>query len=428
MSFYTSGVKSTILEPTFDITNNRTEWRLPADGVYLSNMRICNLALTGSETAYNRLVGAYGVIKSISLLDGNEMLDQLLIANMWMGFKLFNKSNNSSLNVERRLALNAVGYMFDNGSISDQIIEPSVTADNSKETAKSYLSLKDVFSFFRNVDYVSTIYFRSLRIVIEYETNKVNLVTDTSHTDLKTFEDPLLIMDEVVNDAVRKANASFKGVAFLSIESDTAYIPLPTTLPASTAPVVQTENILLKGFDNKYVSRMLICFTPRTEKVLVGKANEVLANGYIGSYASINSKLQLRINGMNKLAGEGITRPNQRLAMLNDTFGNCNAVPGGNDIGMFATTDYFIYGGDDEETRTALQLQYTGTADYHGILVADRIQDLQVAFTRTLQYDEVGSADSGTTQFNDALRMTVFAEVQKAIVPRKGGGFDIRYT
>ena len=83
---------------------------------------------------------------------------------------------------------------------------------------------------------------------------------------------------------------------------------------------------------------------------------------------------------------------------------------------------------DDTDTRTALQLQYTGAADYHGSLVADRIQDLQVAFTRTLQYDEVESEASGTTQFNDALRMTVFAEVQKAIVPRKGGGFDIRYT
>ena len=43
---------------------------------------------------------------------------------------------------------------------------------------------------------------------------------------------------------------------------------------------------------------------------------------------------------------------------------------------------------DDTDTRTALQLQYTGAADYHGSLVADRMQDLQVAFTRTLQYDE----------------------------------------
>ena len=121
MSFYTSGVKSNILEPVVDITNNRTEWRIPSDTVYLSNMRICNLALTGTETAYNRLVGAYGVIKSISLMDGNETLDQLLVANVWVGFKQFNKTNSSSLNAERRLALNAVGYKYDNGgAVSEQ--------------------------------------------------------------------------------------------------------------------------------------------------------------------------------------------------------------------------------------------------------------------------------------------------------------------
>ena len=82
---------------------------------------------------------------------------------------------------------------------------------------------------------------------------------------------------------------------------------------------------------------------------------------------------------------------------------------------------------DDTDTRTALQLQYTGAADYHGSLVADRIQDLQVAFTRTLQYDELESAASGTTQFNDALRMTVFAEVQKAIVRIRGKAEDLTF-
>ena len=427
MSFYTSGVKSNILEPVVDITNNRTEWRIPSDTVYLSNIRICNLALTGTETAYNRLVGAYGVIKSISLMDGNETLDQLLVANVWIGFKQFNKTNSSSLNAERRLALNAVGYKYDNGgAVSDQIILPSAIADEEATTAKSYLSLKDVFPFLRSVDYVSTVYFKNLRIVIEYETNTVNLVTDVSGADYETCDDPLLVMDEVVNDKVRRANATFKGVTFLAMESDSAYIPLPSTLPASTVPVTQTENVLIKGFDNKYVSRMLICFTPRTEAVLVSNG-AVFASGYVGSYASIDSKLQLRINGVNKLAGEGITRPNQRLAMLNDTWGNCNAVVGGNDIGVFIA-DYLIYGGADADSIRALQKQYTGTADYHGILIADRIQDLQIAFTRTLQYDEAGASDKNTTQFNDSLKMTVFAEVQKSIVPRKGGGYDIRYA
>ena len=260
--------------------------------------------------------------------------------------------------------------------------------------------------------------------VIKYETNKTNLVTNTNH-DYTTYSDPLLVMDEVVNESVRKSNAGFKGASFLAIESDVAYIPTVTGATAGH-PKSQTENVLIKGFDNKYVSRMLVAFTPRTAGV-VKDGDAVHASGFLGSYSSINSKMQFRVNGVNRLAGDGITRPNQRLACLNDTWGNCDAVPGGNDIGVFSLDDYTLYGGANDAAKAANKLKYTGTADYHGILLASRIQDLQIQFTRDIQFDQAGNAAMNTTQFNDALRMTVFGEVQKSIVPRKGGGYDIKY-
>ena len=84
MTFYNASLKTHLVDPIYDTSKFQTEFRLQGDTVYLSNMRLLDVGCTvDSAVAYNALAGAYSVIKSIHLYDGNQLLDQLLEANIW---------------------------------------------------------------------------------------------------------------------------------------------------------------------------------------------------------------------------------------------------------------------------------------------------------------------------------------------------------
>jgi hypothetical protein len=58
MTFYNRNVKTHLIDPVNNLTNSRTEWRLPTDTVLLSNFRIANLgAVLNVQSNYNLLCG-----------------------------------------------------------------------------------------------------------------------------------------------------------------------------------------------------------------------------------------------------------------------------------------------------------------------------------------------------------------------------------
>jgi hypothetical protein len=95
MSIYSSEqVKSHILDPVYNKSMQRAEFRLPADTTILSNMRLGNIGgLVPSTRVYNSLSGALGIIESIHLYDGNVLLDQLLEAPIYNAFQNYNNNN-----------------------------------------------------------------------------------------------------------------------------------------------------------------------------------------------------------------------------------------------------------------------------------------------------------------------------------------------
>ena len=96
----------------------------------------------------------------------------------------------------------------------------------------------------------------------------------------------------------------------------------------------QQNNFLLHGFDNKKLKRLLIVNTPTETSTWVdGNKNTGYANN--ASVAGFRENTQVRVNGVNKLAGNGVgssgagaSGKNKRLAMTTDTWGDINIITG----------------------------------------------------------------------------------------------------
>jgi len=100
MSYYTDDIETHEVQAYTNSTNFRTEFRLDADKLYMSNMRLLNIGFkenTAVTRSVNRLVGAYGVIKNLSIFDDNELIDSLDNFNLWSAFSCYNKKNDDNL-------------------------------------------------------------------------------------------------------------------------------------------------------------------------------------------------------------------------------------------------------------------------------------------------------------------------------------------
>jgi len=111
MAFYTSGLKTVLIDPIFDRTNFRSEFRLHPDTVYLPQFRLLNIGVTTDtdDKEYNSLTGTYGLIRSIELLDGNQLIDKVEQSALWSGFKNYKKDNNYSMSMNSPLSANNMG-------------------------------------------------------------------------------------------------------------------------------------------------------------------------------------------------------------------------------------------------------------------------------------------------------------------------------
>ena len=342
MSFYTAGLKTHLVDAVHDNSNFRTEFRLHPDTVYLANFRIANLGChVDTKGKYNALTGTQGVIKSIHLYDGNQLLDQILQFPLWSAFTSYNTSNQRNMDMQKVLNRTDLGFTFADrddpiadGSALDPAARisprfaPEQANTTSDTTAKGWLSLKGMLPLLDASLYMPTGVFKNLRLVLQYETDAAKIVQGASTS---TTEEPLLIVDEILDPSKQKSiNSGYKGLTFMSIEHDRLYLE---ALPADS-DAVKSVTSTVSGFDNKTINRILIINTPVTASG--NNSSQVLNNNYSdrGSVAQLNQKIQLRVNGENRFARDGITRPNERLAKLTDVWGTCNSIPGSNQTNL----------------------------------------------------------------------------------------------
>lgn len=398
MSFYTSGLKTNIVDASFDKANFQSVFRFNEDTVYLCNLRLLNVGVTGTTTTYNELTGAYGVIQSISLYDGNVLLDQVLECGRWIGWSNFNKSNTQNKSINNVLSKNALGFSFQDKVVSRQASGNIEATEDT--TAKSWLSLKSVLPFLDASQVLPTNVYKNLRVVVQYTKDKDSYLKDTTGTDYKSLE-PILIADEMMDSSTKdEMMKSYKGVNFVGLEHDRVVLNAVTPTAANKNPV-QNKSFLVNGFSNKKINRMLFVNTPTQDYKSATDTNQAYSN--MGSVSQLNQKLQLRVNGMNVYPGEGITRSNQRLARLTDNWGSVNTVS--NETYQHDAANHFT----DAIGRL-------GNLDYSGInLAGRRVNELQIQYSRTGQYDDAATAVQTEKTYNQQLIINMYAEVQKTV-------------
>ena len=150
----------------------------------------------------------------------------------------------------------------------------------------------------------------------------------------------------------------------------------------------------------------------------LGADPAVKTYGHFNSPSMYQQAVQFRVNGKNKTPRDGITKPNQRLALLTDTYGDCAAVPFQN-YSRAADENYFrIAALDEQDDGNSYHCLY----DITSLHIGERIEDLQVEHKRTGLANGDDDLDS-----NKPLNVLVMAEVKKAM-SFANGSYDISYV
>tara|TARA_R100000654_G_scaffold10186_1_gene22866 strand:- start:15 stop:1346 length:1332 start_codon:yes stop_codon:yes gene_type:complete len=433
---YSGAVKNTLLDPVLDVKNGRSEFRIMNDEtnrVLLPNLRLFLGVSCANSPHYNFVAGAGGLIRNIFLMDGNVVLDQCRNANGWLAFQNylgFNDENASKFSaiqqkvigysVQGQLPANDTAAGNDDDPSSDQIYrtaQGTITNNADSFTNAGYLDLKRVLPMLSSVEGLPLSVFSSgIRIVIEYETdaNKILSNTQSASTTIR----PIISYDELTDDADKKAvESGFKGAQWDSIVHDLVVVPKATANnvsgfnpAANNSRGTQEINANVKNYRGKYLKKLLVAKNP-TETAVFKAGNVVSPMGAYASVTSINEAMNVKINGAPKLPLD-CDRPNKRLALLSDTWGNANAYPLNASFG--ADKSYNILRPFDNASSLEKQV---GVQDYFGLDIEDQVKDMQLKFVRTVE----GSAGNNSESYHSQLNLNMWGLCPKQIVVKAGG-------
>ena len=466
MSVFSSSVKSSIIDPVFT-SNTRCEFRLANRGEsYMPTLRVGNLGLTtsGNDNAYHYGMGALSVISRIQLMDGNEPLDSLRNVGNWLTFKNSLKTNSQNDNVFKRLAgghlgweTGATGELLSN---NNKVIRQEGNIDETLGT----LDLREVFPILNSISHLSTKLFKNLRVVIEYNTQQIDLINGLVGGDAFTKQIPILIVDEIIDDALAASlDKQLVTAQWQSIEHDQVSVPAVAGISAAgdiADSTIQNINLRVNGFQNKGLGRLMV------SKVYQDKVNYIYqpagGNDIVKGLAQYGSKalhkeeFNIRVNGRNVLAGRGVDSPASMAMLTADTWGevNCcpftfvesvgldckydltdsNLTPTGrpplNWTGVNETAPRILSAGGDlaadgatwTTAPTSEQGVMIGNSSWVGVGIHDRVSDMQIQLTRTGNPTSVRTAGTQATDQPissagnyQALDLHIFAEVNKSL-------------
>ncbi len=439
MSLYNANIRTRIIDPQFDRKSFKTEYRLDGvNSVYLSNMRLINMGIisnpVGNPSFCNPLLGVF-CIKSIQLFDGNKMLDQQLEASIYKAFQTYNTTNDENMSVEPFLTRTTHAYTCSGiqdvqtnkpklGDIQVQQLYGELVGTNGQlgpEGTKAWFSLKEFLPFLSSSLYLPTKVYKNLRIVINWKSPAelgLEVVVDQIR-NYETMTESSIVVDEVNEGPGKDAMVkNYKGVVFKAIERDSARVEAITGLAADEVRA-QSTSLLVNGFNNKSVERLLIVQTP-TESATWIDGNALLGGANQISVAQHKSTIQVRVNGANRIPRDGFTRKNQRLAALTDSYGPCTIVPSTNyieviDMAQFLSDGQGTQADVDQRNVQGLKAQF----DYMCCEVRGPVQELVINYGR--------SGVAGNANLNQALTINLFGEVNKAVAVANDGSYVIQY-
>jgi len=417
MAFYTNSVYTKIYNSVFDQSKYRSEFRLEADTLFLSNMRILNLGLTSTEATdkrYNLVNGVGAIIKNIYLYDGSVILDKVINFGDYSAFTAYNKSNQVNSDLAKLLSRNSLGFVYERepnnaNSASKNILiketfpnAPDIPRATQENTPMGFLNLREVFPLLKGaggLKYIHTGLFKNLRVVIEY--NIAGSVT-AGLGEVTATTMPILVADCLQDPAVAsKFLSEFKQQTWVSNEVESVVVP------ASTTVGTQSEKFRLTGALGKTVNYMLV-----QKKGVTGLSTLYDSHA---SETMVDETFQIRCNGEDVLPESGVVSSNHRLALLHDTFGVCNAHTCAAELPMY-NVGQFIEGDTNADPKRA------GRLDYFGCAINQKVGSLDLLYGR-----KISTTAGVPAKYRGAITLNVFYGIVKQIVKDGKGGYSVLY-
>jgi len=426
----------------------------------MPTLRIGNLGLSKTGATVNKYqfgAGTASVISRIRLMDGNEELDSLRNVAQWLTFKGALKSNSQNTNVFNNLSGDSQGWIYgETGELVDANTKRVRSTGDDSTTGS--LDLRECFGFLNSVSHLSTKLFPNLRVVIEYVPNSSTqlLVNSQAGADIANLKKvvPILICDEITDDAlVATLDKQLTEASWVAVETDLSNMPRAFDPAGATVATTATQrvNLRINGFQDKTVSRLMIakCYEdtaangPNVNQGAIGP-NEVKALGGYGSKALHKEKFNLRLNGRNVLAGDGLVTPAQMTMMLSDTWGALDMCPFQNTencgrdvvysnfeatpIGPRNTVGINVTVPSARSTAPGAGLPQQGywisNSAWIGVPIQERVSDLQIDLERVATFSEGTSSSAGNYQ---SMNLVIFGEVAKGMSV-SGGSYRIFYA
>ena len=417
MSFYTDQVKSVIVDAQFNQSLYRSEFRLDIPNtMYSSDLRVHGLGAVvnpvteATGVRYNLLSGVHGIVRSMTLYSGSQVLDQIVSFADWAGFQSYKHTNNQNTD-SKTLAKAGLGFLYHKGLPVATVALPPVIKESCPDmglqlgqtdlnTPTGMVYLKQIFPLLAQLPYLHTAMFPQLRVVIEYNKNSqtpfIALPTPLGQNTVTATTQPILCADIILNTKFADESLSkFTSVIWSALELDSVVVPRDSTGGKQR----------LQGFTNKTLTSLTI------QKKPVEEGSAVYLE--TGSQFCFDERIQLIVNGSALLAESGVERPSQRLQLLTDVHGVCNAIPCG--------FNGSVYGAKDLIDNAA---QRVSKLDYFAAQINQRVSSLDVDYARRNVVIEAVN----TTQYNQKLTLNCWGMVKKAIVKGKNNTFSVIYV
>ena len=458
-----------IIDPVFFNNKTRAEFRLNHEDVaYLSSG--CYLALGGfgthavlNQVNYNRRAGIAGMVSSIQLLNGGDVLAQLESAGSWMAFRGLNKDNADAFSKQMMACSSAALMHYSIVGAQQEIIsdadginsnvpgtvvgvrgQPGATEE---QCSLGYVAITEFLKELETLRVLPTAIFSNLRLVVQFTSELTAILqqqTDAAGTGVVTgFTKvrPILVVESISDPATISAMISGMETTRMNcIESDQFSL-------AAVAAGRQRLQQQIRGFNSKIVNRLLIVNRPTdaTQGVIQSKADGTvtdtpkiaLDSGSLNSLVQNRLTVNARVNGSNIFMGQGIgyddTQPadgllgagnNHRLACLTDTWGDVAICAGGNSVGL-AVPLLSVAGTINEVVAHKMGSFFYGS-DYTGFRIMDRVSNLEIDYGRSFVDGADDSAIMHSNAVNQALDVVVYAEVPK-VLQISGGSYRVAY-
>ena len=410
---------------------NIVEFQLDNDTGYASSLRIIGLGThraNGDE--YADPVGVLGKIRAIHLESNGQKIDSLRQANRYLAFKNSLKSNEQQNSLVHKDNQSAMGMIVKSTA---QALDPRARTAcvNSTDTAANreatlgQINLADVFPILREMAHIDTNVLRNVKVRIEYETKVENLVRSRVTTASASDPVPVLVADQFQsNEDVAKMTKAMGSIVWNTIEHDQFRVDEIPNQATNVKLSVETSKKLM-GFNNKYVSRMIVLKENAT-KARDLSGTDVVGFGNYASQAQFEEKFNCRLNGKNIFVGSGLDTPAKMTAMCSDAWGASV---------MTAGDDSTSLGVNDQNNNVVVERSHgarplvgnkmndrVGQQSRIGFHVEDMVKDMQIDYSRS------GMSDSNARfRYNTPLNLHFYAEVRKALV-MKGGKFMVTYS